>query len=135
MTDEKMIEVLNKSFNRGRNPSVQLLGGQIVSLDRDALSMRMSFGALLLAALLLLAAAGLAAEQCMCWPYAHCPGRSHSERSLSLHRGHEAAGQRQRSGNGRLHLRDDGRCRRAACGRAVAAHTDRLVSTRITHPL
>ena len=46
MPDEKMLEVLNKSFVRGRNPSVQLLGGQIVSFDRDAMSMRMSFGAL-----------------------------------------------------------------------------------------
>ena len=43
MPDDKMIEVLNKSFVRGRNPSVQFLGGQIVSFDREAQTMRMRF--------------------------------------------------------------------------------------------
>ncbi len=45
MSDEKAVEVLNKSFLRGRNPSVQLLGGLIVSFDRDAMHMRMRFEA------------------------------------------------------------------------------------------
>ena len=45
MLDEKAVEVLNKSFVRGRNPSVQLLGGQIVSFDRDTMHMRMRFEA------------------------------------------------------------------------------------------
>ena len=43
MPDAKAIEVLNKSFARGRNPSVQLLGGQIESFDREAMRMRMRF--------------------------------------------------------------------------------------------
>jgi uncharacterized protein (TIGR00369 family) len=42
-SDESLIERLNKSFERGRNPSVALLGGKIVSFDREAKSMRMSF--------------------------------------------------------------------------------------------
>ena len=42
-SDEKLMEVLNKSFARGRNPSVQLLGGRIESFDREAGAMRMSF--------------------------------------------------------------------------------------------
>ena len=43
MPDDKMVEVLNKSFVRGRNPSVQFLGGQIVAFDREAQTMRMRF--------------------------------------------------------------------------------------------
>jgi uncharacterized protein (TIGR00369 family) len=45
MPDEKAVEVLNNSFVRGRNPSVQLLGGQIVSFDRNSMRMRMRFEA------------------------------------------------------------------------------------------
>lgn len=32
--DKRVIDILNKSFERGRNPSVKLLGGRIVSYDR-----------------------------------------------------------------------------------------------------
>jgi hypothetical protein len=32
--DARVIETLNKSFERGRNPSVKLLGGRIISYDR-----------------------------------------------------------------------------------------------------
>ena len=39
-TDERLIEILNKSFGRGRNPSVALLNGEIVSFDREAKKMR-----------------------------------------------------------------------------------------------
>lgn len=45
MSDDKAVEVLNKSFARGRNPSVQLLGGQIATFDREAKHMRMQFEA------------------------------------------------------------------------------------------
>mmetsp|Transcript_9399 Transcript_9399/g.21372 ORF Transcript_9399/g.21372 Transcript_9399/m.21372 type:complete len:172 (+) Transcript_9399:66-581(+) len=42
-TDEKLLDILNKSFERGRNPSVKLLGGKIESFDRDGKRLRMSF--------------------------------------------------------------------------------------------
>jgi hypothetical protein len=44
-SDNRLCEILNKSFARGRNPSVALLGGKIVSFDREAQSMRMEFAA------------------------------------------------------------------------------------------
>ena len=34
--DKRVIDVLNNSFERGRNPSVKLLGGRIVSYDRPS---------------------------------------------------------------------------------------------------
>ena len=43
--DLRTVDVLNRSFVRGRNPSVQLLGGQIETFDRDAMHMRMRFEA------------------------------------------------------------------------------------------
>ena len=42
-SDAKLMDVLNKSFERGRNPSVKLLGGKIESYDREAKELRMSF--------------------------------------------------------------------------------------------
>eukprot|EP00747_Dinoflagellata_sp_TGD_P168047 gnl/TRDRNA2_/TRDRNA2_193598_c0_seq1.p1 gnl/TRDRNA2_/TRDRNA2_193598_c0~~gnl/TRDRNA2_/TRDRNA2_193598_c0_seq1.p1 ORF type:complete len:184 (-),score=38.95 gnl/TRDRNA2_/TRDRNA2_193598_c0_seq1:233-733(-) len=44
-TDEKLLEILNNSFARGRNPSVKLLGGKIESFDREAKRMVMSYNA------------------------------------------------------------------------------------------
>mmetsp|Transcript_14581 Transcript_14581/g.37506 ORF Transcript_14581/g.37506 Transcript_14581/m.37506 type:complete len:167 (+) Transcript_14581:226-726(+) len=43
--DARVVQILNKSFGRGRNPSVQLLGGRIESFDRPTSTLIMSYSA------------------------------------------------------------------------------------------
>ena len=43
ITDQKICQIVNRSFAKGSNPSVKLLGGSIASMDRSANTLVMHF--------------------------------------------------------------------------------------------